>query len=193
MGQPSAVEIDARFNTLVDRFAGHLRGAIARFCPPHLGLDHADIEQEARIRLWRALKSGTEIRDYASYIYKVAATATIDAIRRVKARREEQLGTAEEDDEGERVPLPAALAADRRAGPDQVAERRQMAEKVKAVFARLDAKRRNAVVLHLEGLTTEEIARSQHWSEPKARHLVYRGMNDLRRHLKAEGIDCEID
>ena len=61
------------------------------------------------------------------------------------------------------------------------------------MFDRLAENRRSAVVLYLEGLTTDEIAHASGWSEPRARHLVYRGLNDLRRQLRSEGIECEID
>jgi DNA-directed RNA polymerase specialized sigma24 family protein len=53
--------------------------------------------------------------------------------------------------------------------------------------------RRRAVGLHLEGLTSQEIADLLGWSEPKARNLVYRGLKDVREQLQAEGIDYEID
>jgi len=190
MGEGSSVlTTEARLNLLLDEYGRYLRNAIARLCPKDLGLQYGDIEQDARLRLWRALESGKEIADPASYIYRVAATATIDAVRRVKARREEQLRLVEEEDEGGLI----TLVANREESPDRVVERRQMTKKVQAVFARLAEKRRSVVVLYLEGLTTHEIAHSLGWTEPKARHLVYRGLKDLRRELKAEGIDCETD
>jgi RNA polymerase sigma-70 factor (ECF subfamily) len=185
----SSVEVEAQFNAIVDEFGRFLRNTVARLCPKDLGLQHSDIEQEARIRLWRALQSGREISDPASYIYRIAATTTIDAIRRVKARREEQLRVA--DDEEEKAVLHLAAPAEH--SPDRLAERRQMLGKVQEAFGRLADNRRSAVVLYLEGLTSDEIARGLGWSEPKARHLVYRGLGDLRRQLKAEGIECEID
>ena len=191
--EPSlTVDVEARFNTVVDEFADYLRNIITKLCPKDLGLEHTDIEQEARIRLWRALQSGTEIRDLASYIYRIAANTTIDAIRRVKARREEQLRTAADDQEQGTFQADS-LVAGPHASPDSIAERRQTTGRVRGAFARLAEDRRRAVVLHLEGFTTEEIAHSQGWSEPRARHLVYRGMHDLRRQLTAEGIECETD
>ena len=93
----SAVEAEVRFNAIVEEYGKYLRNVIGKLCPSDLGLQHTDIEQEARIRLWRALQSGREILDPASYIYRIVATTTIDAIRRVKARREEQLRVVEEE------------------------------------------------------------------------------------------------
>jgi DNA-directed RNA polymerase specialized sigma24 family protein len=47
--------------------------------------------------------------------------------------------------------------------------------------------------LHLEGMTTQEIGNLLGWTEPKARNLVYRGLQDLREQLRAEGVDYEAD
>ena len=48
-----------------------------------------------------------------------------------------------------------------------------------------------AVELYLQGMSSHEIADLLDWSEPKARNLIYRGLNDLRKDLRAEGIDLE--
>src|SRR6185295_17192111 len=101
MGESSSVlATEARLNVLLDEYGRYLRNVITRLCPKDMGLQYSDIEQDARLRLWRALDSGREITDPASYIYRVAATATIDAGRRVKARREKQMRLVEDEDEG---------------------------------------------------------------------------------------------
>ena len=105
-----AQDDDARFAAVVEQYGRLLRDAIARVCPRHLGLQFDDLEQEARVRLWKALRSEREVRDLASYIYKVAATTTIDAIRRLKARREQQLEP--EDPEATERAQPARDAGD---------------------------------------------------------------------------------
>ena len=184
-------EFEARFNTIIEEYGRFLRQTIAQLCPKDLGLQSSDIEQEARLRLWRAVESEREIQDTASYLYRIAVTATLDAIRRVKTKREEQLLLAEE--ENEEAGEPHHLVASTSLAPDLLAERRQMLHKVEAALARLPENRRRAVGLHLEGMTTQEIADLLGWSEPKARNLVYRGLKDLREQLRAEGVDYEVD
>jgi RNA polymerase sigma factor (sigma-70 family) len=185
----SNVEAEVRFNSIVDEFGRYLRNAIAHVCPRDLGIEFGDIEQEARLRLWRALQAGTEIRDPASYLYRIAATTTIDAVRRAKARREEQLRLADDESEGKMDALPAGPGS----SPDRIAERRLLTRKIREAFGRLPENRRNAVVLYLEGLSSREIASSLGWSESKSRHLTYRGLEELRRYLREEGIEGEID
>ena len=95
---------EERWRSLIDQYGRFLRGVIARLCPRNLGVQFDDIEQEARLRLWKALQSERKIEDAASYLYRIAATATIDAVRRVQARREETLDR-EGDDEGDLPPI----------------------------------------------------------------------------------------
>ena len=175
---------------ILERYGSLLRGAIARSCPRNLGLQFDDIEQEARVRLWRALRTETEIEKPASYLYRVAVTATLDAVRRAVARREEQLWSTVAD------PISAGLedragAARVEPSPESQAHHRLLLAKVQAVLRRMPARKRSAVGLHIRGFTPEEIARLLGWSEARARSLVYRGLKELRAKLAAEGIEYE--
>jgi RNA polymerase sigma-70 factor (ECF subfamily) len=187
-----AVEAEARFNSILEEYGKFLRQTIAHFCPKDLGLQFTDIEQEARFRLWRALQSEREIHDLASYLYRIAVTTTLEAIRRVKTKREEQLRLAEEAEEEEQGEL-HHLIADPRGSPERRAQRQELVIKVKAALAALPDNRRCAVELHLGGMTSQEIADLMGWTEPKARNLVYRGLKDVREQLRAEGVKYEID
>jgi RNA polymerase sigma-70 factor (ECF subfamily) len=117
-------------------------------------------------------------------------SVTINAIRRVKARREEQLRLAEDgadEDAAEVKPIIPATGAEN--SPEAQAEREELLSKVEEAMARLPESRRLAVGLHLQGMTTDEIGDLMGWSEPKARNLVYRGLKDLRGKLRSEGIE----
>ena len=178
---------EGRFDQLVKEFGLYLRNTIASICPKNLGIQIDDIEQEARIRLWKALEKDVEIRDHASYIYRVAFTTTIDAIRRVKSRKEEQLTTSE--DSKEESNEPGEVVADLGPSPHKTVETKQILDQVERILATMDENRRSAIKLYLQGMTSFEIAAVLGWSEPKARNLLYRGLKDLRAGLKAAGID----
>jgi RNA polymerase sigma-70 factor, ECF subfamily len=178
---------EARFEAIIQEYGKLLRNVIAQNCPGDLGLQVADIEQDACLRLWRAIQTERILTNPASYIYRVAVTATIDAVRRVISRREEQLHS-ESDDESE---IGGVVGADAEQSPDRVAERRQLARIIDSALARLAKNRRLAVELHLQGLGSQEIADLMDWSEPKARNLIYRGLSDLRKHLRAQGVEYE--
>jgi RNA polymerase sigma-70 factor (ECF subfamily) len=144
------------------------------------GISFEDVEQEARVALWRALQNEREITHPTSYIHKVAITAALRAIRRAKARRETYL----EEEGFDHLPNAA-----RPPDPEVLARRHETLRKLDGALSRLTENRRLAVSLHLRGLTTDEIADILGWSEPKSRNLVHRGLIDLRRELLAEGID----
>jgi RNA polymerase sigma factor (sigma-70 family) len=180
---------ERRFEELVREYGELLRSAIARFCPRDAGISFSDIEQEARLRVWRALRSEREIRNLPSYLYRIAATATIDAVRAAKARREEQLRLEEDDEGNEPTRLPASGAA----SPEEETARKEGIAIIRKAVATLPDPRRRAVGLFLQGFPPGEVARVLGWSEAKARNLVYRGMKDLRDELRRMGIDCEMD
>jgi len=185
------VEIEERFNLVVEEFGVLLRRAIVRFCPRDKGLQFDDIEQEARMRLWRALQDEREVTNYASYLYRIAATATIDAMRRVQARHEEQLEILvdQRTDEGEMMLLPAPV----KDSPERLAESREAVDRVMSAVAKLPDAQRRAVGMYLQGMTSQDVADLMGWSEPKARNLIYRGLKELRKSLREEGIDYEIE
>jgi len=184
------LEIEAEFNTILEKYGAFLRQTIARVCPKDLGIQFDDIEQEARLRLWRAIGAEREINFHGSYIYRIVVSVTINAIRRAKSRREEQLRLAGDDeDEGAAEVAPITLRAGAENSPEAQAEREELLRKVEEAMARLPENRRLAVGLHLKGMTTDEIADLMEWSEPKARNLVYRGMKDLRGELRSAGIE----
>ena len=185
------VEIEERFNAVVEEFGILLRRAIVRLCPHDKGLQFDDIEQEARMRLWRALQAEREVTNYASYLYRIAATATIDAMRRVQARHEEQLHILTEQtvDDGQSMIAPAPV----RDSPEYLAESRETVRKVMSAVAKLPDEQRRAVGLYLQGMTSQDVADLMGWTEPKSRNLIYRGLKELRKSLREEGIDYEIE
>jgi len=180
-------DIEDRFNAILEKYDRFLSSTIVRMCPKGLGLQFNDIQQEARLQLWRAIESEREISHPGSYIYRIAISVTIKAIHRAKARREEQLSLAELDDEpcGELN----SLATDPNKSPEALAEGRELMTKIELALSRLPENRRLAVGLYLKGMTTEEISELLGWTEAKARNLAYRGLKDLRGQLRAEGIE----
>lgn len=181
---------DEPFEALVRELGPALRKAILRACPAGMGISPDDIEQEALLKIWHAVESGREIANLPSYVRRIAVTTTIDAIRRVKARREEQL-VLEADACRDGSALHSDPKADRADSPDWRARAREVGEKVERCLGRMAEGRREAVGLYIQGFTTFEIAEMLGWTEPKARNLTYRGLDDLRELLREEGIDYE--
>jgi RNA polymerase sigma-70 factor (ECF subfamily) len=152
------------------RWGGLVRRAARRY--GFDGPDLEEIEQDIRIRLWRALERQGENRTGvgASYVQEAAMSATVDLLRR---RRRERAQVALDG-------LPDL--EDRRgqaSEPDLVAL-------LERVLLRLPPDRRVAVRLHLEGRGRDDIAMLTGWSEARTRNLLYRGLGDLRACLAEE-------
>lgn len=180
------VNIDERLRSLLDEYGHILRRAIRHVAPRSSGLDLDDIEQEARLRVWRALSRKRILSRPESYLYRVAVTATLDAIRRLRARREEPLAAPEDDSAHDEARHDAAT-------PEQAALRSEQITRVGEALAQLATNRRQAVKLHLQGFTPAEIGRLRDWTEAKARNLVYRGLGDLRALLEAGESADEVE
>jgi RNA polymerase sigma-70 factor, ECF subfamily len=172
----SAHDPDSRLQLILAEYGGWLRRMLHKLCPSRRGIQVEDLEQEVALRILRSLRSGLEIENPASFLYRVAATATVDALRRVEARREEPLIPGDEEDgDG-----PEAREPD----PEEAARTAELGRRLREALAELPDNRRRAVSFHLQGFTTRETADLLGWTEAKARNLTYRGLEDLRRRLR---------
>src|SRR5262249_27434036 len=139
-----ASDAQLKFDALVEEYGRFLRNTIAQSCPRDLGLEINDIEQQARLKLWRAIENERELTDPASYIYRIAVTTTIDAVRRVMARREDQLSQDAPEGDANESEIDR-IEADPDLSPYRVTQRRQLVDKVESALARLQENRRIAV------------------------------------------------
>src|SRR5262245_17017842 len=178
---------------VLDRFSSELEAAVGRFAAlvRRVGLKHrlpeADLEdvlQEVRIRLWRARSRPESERTEqvsASYVYRVAVSATVDLLRRRRARGAEQTVALEETQE---------LVADH-SDPARSVEEAELSTQVVCAIEAITPSRRPVVRMYLAGYSGEEIAKVTGWSEAKTRNLLYRGLADLRERLRDMGIAWE--
>src|SRR5262245_47839319 len=142
----------------------------------------ADLIQEVRIRLWRALSADAGRAIQTSYVYRAALSAAIDLIRRRRARREEPL---------EQHVAVHEPAIEERRQPDQALDQTELGARITEAVNGLAEPRDVIVRLYLSGYGREEIAGLMGWTEPKVRNLLYRGLADLRAKLLAQGIGWE--
>ncbi|MDE2084523.1 MAG: sigma-70 family RNA polymerase sigma factor [Xanthomonadaceae bacterium] len=169
----------ARLHQLLADYGARVRGLIDSHGIARYGIDPADIEQEVRIRLWRALERDRNAAFHASYIHRTVLSAVIDAVRAANARPAEPLPEAES------AAAEALVATG--PGPERLAGGTQEFSRVAACMAGLPARRREAVALHLQGFSLREIGGAVGVSEEAARKLLDRGMQTLRERLAAQG------
>lgn len=190
LARAATAEVTEVFHALVERYGRLLRSAIRKTCPANRPLPLDDIEQEAKIKIWKALHRGISIANPKSYLYRVAVNTTLDALRRVQARPEQSFGGTAGDQLGLKkgdVVDGARVAHD----PEQLAITNDLLDHVRSCMTDLGDNRRRSVGLYLQGFTTREIGELMGWSEAKARNLTYRGINALRAQLRTKGIEYE--
>ncbi len=181
--QRTSPRAEGELQRILDDYSSFLRRTVLHHCSPRLGLDPDEIEQLAVLKLWRALERETEVRNPASYLYRIVANVTTDAIRAARRKGEVAL----EDPKGE--PVSSANKASDQPSPLRVAESVDIAIAIAESLEKLHPNRRRAVALHLDGFTNVDISAMLGWSEAKVRNLVWRGANDLRTHLRKAGIE----
>ncbi|MCA9706041.1 MAG: RNA polymerase sigma factor [Myxococcales bacterium] len=156
-----------------------LSRVVARTCPSWAAAHHEDIVQAAMIRVLRVrARSGSDHALPSAYLWKVAYTATIDELRRLRAKREVPLVA----DEG------AELVDARAPGPERRAEAAEISAAIRECLATLSDDRRRAVTLYLQGHSVPEAGRLLGWSTKRAENMVYRGLAELRGHLERKGL-----
>jgi len=170
-----------RLRKLLADYGAKVRALIEGHGLGQYGIDPADIEQEVRIRLWKALERDRSAAFHTSYIQRVVLSTVIDAIRAVNARPAEPLP---EEGESSGAEVLAAMTA----GPEQTAGGTQDFARVAACLAELPQRRREAVALHLQGFSLREIGELGGTSEEAARKLLDRGMQTLRARLALMGL-----
>jgi RNA polymerase sigma-70 factor (ECF subfamily) len=170
----------ARLEELLDRFGGRLQALLLTYGLDRHGIDPADVEQEVRIRLWKALERDRSGAFHASYLQRVVASTVIDALRRAEVRAADPL--PEEEDEGI-----GGLTAGQ-AGPEHSAADGGRMRGIARCLDELPERRRLPIVLHLQGFSLQEIADLAGIpSADAARKLVSRGLEELKGRLRESG------
>jgi RNA polymerase sigma-70 factor (ECF subfamily) len=170
--------IRARLHQLLAEYGARVRVLIARHGLEQYGVDPADIEQEVRIRLWKALERDRNAAFHASYIQRAVLSAAIDAIRAAQARPVERM--PEDESAGAEALVESAP------GPERRARGAQDFSRVAAYMAQLPERRREAVELHMQGFSMREIGTFVGVSEEAARKLLDRGLQTLRERLAGQ-------
>jgi RNA polymerase sigma factor (sigma-70 family) len=169
--------LSAALEGVVARFARMVRSVGARH-----GLSESDLDevlQEVRIRLWRSCATSEQVQGLgASYVYRTAATAALDLLRRRRSRGGDLTDSV--DEHSERLITGAGAA--------EALDAHDLERQVLAALDVLPVSRRMVVRMYLSGYEREEIAELLGWSEAKTRNLLYRGLADLRARLVAMGI-----
>ena len=158
--------------------------AVERRCPRWLSQQREDIVQVALMRLMQIDRGERTTPLPSSYLWKVAYSATIDEIRRLRRAQFVSL-----DGDGPVEPQ----AADSGSNPERARHGREIGHGIRDCLSRLAVDRRRAVTLHLVGHSVVEIVGLMGWNLKRAENLVYRGLDDLRGCLRGKGLEPTVE
>jgi RNA polymerase sigma-70 factor (ECF subfamily) len=171
--------VQARLEALFKAYGAKVQALLMTYGLDKHGIDPSDVEQEVRIRLWRALERDRSGAFHASYIQRVVASTVIDALRRAEVRAAEPL--PDEDDE------PGGIG-EAPVGPDRRAGDVEHMQGLARCLAEIPERRRLPITLHLQGFALQEIADLAGIpSAEAARKLVSRGLEELKIRLREMG------
>lgn len=168
------------FKSVIDRFSVFIKAHIKKYNLQKNGIDPDDIIQEVKIKIWKILENEKKIKNYASYIRKIVDSSVIDKLRKLK-REEEVLNY-------ERRKIVSELKGHYRT--EILLDKSLKKLIAKSVDSLLES-RKKVVKLFLLNMTIEEIASLFQWSKDKTRNLLYRGLNDLKKILREQGVEYE--
>ncbi|MEQ1504258.1 MAG: sigma-70 family RNA polymerase sigma factor [Myxococcota bacterium] len=156
-----------------------LEQAVRRFTPRWLRDQREDLVQTAVMRLLRGNPAWT-LED--ALLRRIAYSVVIDEIRRRKRWSEVGMSPSMPD----RIASSGELSAESRIYGARVGE------EVVAGLQTLVDDRRRAVTLYLQDHTVPEIAELLGWDRKRASNCVYRGLADLRDHLRRRRIGASL-
>jgi RNA polymerase sigma factor (sigma-70 family) len=166
-------EIDRALEALMPVLVSELK---ALGCPLS-SADTDDLLQEARIRIWQALRNRDKrIFFLDAYAKRVVLSVFINGIQ--KRCRERGL-------------IEAAGTGICDPGTGRELSKNSAAGEVKKALRSLGAAKRQTIELRLEGFTFAEIAHLNRWSTRKAQGVYQRGIKELRALLAERGIRHE--
>ncbi|MEW5901002.1 MAG: RNA polymerase sigma factor [Acidobacteriota bacterium] len=168
---------EAKIKETIEAFALLIRQVIQKNLHRNDALEVEDIEQEVKLKIWIFLKKGKKIHNLASYIKKVAYSTTVDELRKMRKQ-----SPPRELDELKRVYISAELVSkeDSARKPELFLEDKENRISIRRSLESLSENRKQVLRLYLEGFSIEEIGEYFDWDKTKVRHLLYRGIADLR-------------
>ena len=141
--------------------------------------DAEDMVQETFLRAWKQMHRYDGRASFGTWVYRIAANASLDLIRSRKVRGEMQAAA-----EGDGAGAFEHVAADA-PSPERLTQSNQVARMLGPALEQLSEMERTAFLLrHYEGCGTEEIARALGVHNNAAKQTVFRALQKLRRALE---------
>ena len=145
--------------------------------------DAADLTQEAFLNAWRGLGKFGGQSTFSTWLYRLAANACIDFLRREKRRSALSMTLEDGEDEDHQADLP-----DERWSPERELERKELRNAVQKGLLTLSPEHRQVLLLReTEGLSYQEIGQALDLEEGTVKSRIARARWALKDYLQKSG------
>jgi RNA polymerase sigma-70 factor (ECF subfamily) len=145
--------------------------------------DAADLTQEAFLNAWRGLGKFGGQSTFSTWLYRLAANACIDFLRREKRRSALSMTLEDGEDEDHQADLP-----DERWSPERELERKELRNAVQKGLLTLSPEHRQVLLLReTEGLSYQEIGQALDLEEGTVKSRIARARLALKDYLQKSG------
>jgi len=163
-------------STSLEGLHARIMVALTRSTPAGIRSSIDDMAQAAVIKLMRQGRTEDELAQLRpSYLWRVVHSEIMDELRRCRRRAETGLEDV------------AGLADVNNPGVERTVVGKRTGDDIRSCLGLLVDSRRRVVALYLMGHKVREIAELLGISRKQAENLVFRGVRDLRRHLRERG------
>lgn len=177
-------EIESYIKEVIDKFSSLIRYVILKNLFKTDDIDIEDIEQEVKMKIWKFIKKGKKVEKLSSYIKRITYTTTVDELR--KMRR--QVPTRQSDSLKNIYTFSKSVFNKEDINlPERFLEDKELKLSLRQLIDCLSDNRKQVLRLYLKGMSVEEICEFLKWDKTKIRHLLYRGIGDIKEKIKNAG------
>jgi len=175
------LEVESNIKEIIDKFSSLIRYVILKNLHKTDDVDLEDIEQEVKLRIWKFIKKGKIVEKLPSYIKRVAYTVTVDELRKMRKQC-----PARQSNILKNIYLFSNSVINEKGinSPERLLEEKELILSLRELIGRLSNNRKQVLKLYLKGMSIEEICELFNWDKTKVRHLLYRGINDIKEKIK---------
>lgn len=160
-----------------------IKNIVRKRCPDSLRHKQEDLAQKASLRLWESSQNKESPSYCRAYLYRIVTSVIVNEIRLSRSLKRE-CSTVSYDKNGrvlDKVPTDT---------PNPELQLLNRSEGASIVFCmeQLEANRKTAVTLSLQGYRAAEIGTMLKWNTKRAENLIARGRNQLRKCLRNRGV-----
>jgi len=160
----------------LEEMSASIRNILLACFPEMTQEEKEDIDLEVKLKLWKKLAAGKKIDNLRSYLWRVVYTTALDVLgERMPYLSLEKLTETTEQE---------ALSSQGIIAPDSTIKEKESKVLLGKAVDSLPERRKTVLQLHFAGMGLKQIAVFLHWRENQVRHLLYRGLNDLREKIK---------